>query len=95
MAITAPKFQQSENDIRRLHFTKPWEIYVAEPLVPQVDIGLDLLSFRKHCGAHIIGFEDKHPPFTAPLCDDFAFFFDELAEMCESNLHPMVDDLTE
>ena len=66
---------------------------MAEPLVPQVDIRLDLLLFRKHNGAHVVGFEDKHPPFTTPLRDYLAFLFYEAVEMRESNLHTLVDDL--
>ena len=62
----------------------------SEPIASQVDVRLDLLSFRKHCGASLIGVEDKHPPFTAPLHDYFAFLFDVAAEVCELNLHTLV-----
>ena len=68
---------------------------MAELLVPQVDIRFDPLSFCVQRGSGLIGVEDKHPPFTAPLRDYFAFLFYEAAEMRESNLHSLVDDLTD
>ena len=57
---------------------------MAEPLVP----------FRKHCSSDFICFEDKHPPFTMPLCDDLPFFLDEAVEVHESDLHPLVNNLS-
>ena len=54
---------------------------MAYPLMPQVDIRLDFLSFREHCGAYIIGVEDGHPPISMPLRNNLAFFLDEAPEM--------------
>ena len=51
-------------------------------------------SFCKYSGSDLICFEDKHPPFSAPLCDDLAFFFDEAPEVRESDLHPLVKKKT-
>ena len=70
------------------------EVDVADLLMPQLDVRLNLLPFREHNGVDIIRFEDKHPPIAMPLPDDFAFFFDEAHEMCESDLHPLVDNLS-
>ena len=67
---------------------------MAEPLVPKVDIRLDLLPFHKHCCSDFISVEDERPPFSAPLRKDFALFFDVATEMRESNLHPLVNDLS-
>ena len=69
------------------------EINVADPLVPHVDVRFDLLSFIKHSVADVIRLEDKHPPFSAPLHNDFAFFFYEAAVVSEPNLHALIDDL--
>ena len=69
---------------------------MAEPLVPQVDIRFDFLSFRKHSGSHIVRFEDEHPQFSTPLRDYLAFFFfDEAPEMSKSNLHALVDNFSD
>ena len=68
---------------------------VAYPLMPQVDIRLNYLSFRKHCGTTVTGVEDKHSPVSTPLRNDFAFFLDEAPEMREPDLHPLVDDLSD
>ena len=68
---------------------------MAEPLVPKVDIRLDLLPFHKHCCSDFISVEDERPPFSMPLRNAFALFFDEAPEMRESNLHPLVDDLSD
>ena len=34
LAIPVAKFWQSENNVLRLHFTKPQEVNIVEPLVP-------------------------------------------------------------
>ena len=51
------------------------------------------MSSGKHCGADVICVEDEYPPFPPPLRDDLAFF-DEASEVCELDLHPLVDDLS-
>ena len=63
--------------------------------MPQVDIRLDFLSFREHGGAYIIGVKDKHPPISVPLHNKLALFLNEAPEMRESDLHPLVDDLSD
>ena len=68
---------------------------VAYPLVPQVDIRFDFLSFTEHCGANVIGVEDEHPPFSVSLCNNLAFFLFEAPEMREPDLHPLVEDLSD
>ena len=74
---------------------KPLIVDVAYPLMPQVDIRLDFLSFREHCGAHVIGVEDKHPPVSMAFRNNLAFFLHEALEMCEPDLHSLVDDLSD
>ena len=72
---------------------KLWEVDIVELLVPQVDVRLNLLPFGKHNGVDVICFEDKHPPFSAPVCNNSVFFFNETHEMSESNLHAFVNNL--
>ena len=66
---------------------------VAYPLMPQVDIQLDFLSFRDQGGTYVIGVEDEHPPISVPLRNNLTFFLDEAPEMREPDLHPFGDDL--
>ena len=73
----------------------PLVVEVTYPLMPQVDIRLDFLSFHEQGDANVIGVKDEHPPIYAPLCNNLALFLDEAPEICESNLHPLVDDLSE
>ena len=95
MGLLATEFRQSEHNLFRLQVLKPLIVVVAYPLMPQVDIRLDFLSFREHGGAYVIGVEDEHPPISAPLRNNLAFFLDVAPEMCESNLHPLVNDLSD
>ena len=66
-----------------MQLLKPLEVDVADPLMPQVDIQFDFLSFGEHCSAYAISFEDEHPPFSSPLCDDLSFFFNEATKVGE------------
>ena len=95
MCLTATKFGQSEHHLFRLQVLKPLVVDVAYPLMPQVDIRLDFSSFREHGGAYVISVEDEHPPISAPLHNNLAFFLDEAPEMREPDLHPLVDDLSD
>ena len=70
LAFLATELQLSKYHLFRLQFFKLRKVDVADLLVPQVDIRFDLLSFHIHHGANIIDMEDKHPPFSAPTCDD-------------------------
>ena len=71
------KFGQSEHHLFRLQVMKLLIVDRAYPLVLYVDIRLDFLSLREHCGATVTGVEDKHPPVSAPLRNKSAFFLDE------------------
>ena len=93
LCLPATKFGQSEYYLFRLQLLKPLKVDVAYPLVPQVDVGYDFLSLCEHCGAPVSGVEDEHPPVSAPLRNHAAFFLDEAPEVCEPNLHPLVNDL--
>ena len=53
------------------------------------------MSFGEQSGADVICIEDEHPPFSASLHDDLAFFFDEAPEVVEPDLHPLIDDLAD
>ena len=72
---------------------KPLIVDVVNPLMPQVDIRFNFLSFGKHCGVNIVCVKDEHPPFSSPLHDDFPFFLDEATKVGEPDLHPLVDAL--
>ena len=74
---------------------KPGVVEVAYPLMPQVRIRLDFLSFFEQGGSNIIGVEDEHLPVSAPLRNKLALFLDEASGMRESYLHPLVDDLSD
>ena len=50
MTLLAIEFRQAENNVPRLHLMKSWEVDVAEPLLPQVDVRIDLLPFGEHSG---------------------------------------------
>ena len=91
----AAELRQTKNNLFRLQVLKPLVVDVAYPLVPQVDIRLDLLSFGEQRGADIIGVEDEHPPVSAPLRNDLTLFLNEAPEVHKSHLHPLVDDLTD
>ena len=60
--------------------------------MPQVDVGFDLLSLRKHRGTNIIGLEDKHPLVSAPTFDQLALFFNEAAMVIKSDLHALIEN---
>ena len=94
MGLPAIEFWQSEHNLFLLEVLQPLVVDVAYPLMPQVDIRLDFLSFREHGGAYVISVEDEHPPIFAPLCNNLAFFLNEAPEMRQPDLHPLVDDLT-
>ena len=94
LGLPATKLRQTENNLFRLQVLKPPVINVANPLVPEINIGFDLLSFGEQRGADVIGVEDEHPPVSAPLRNDLALFLNEAPEVRESHLHPLVDDLT-
>ena len=71
MALPTTEFRQAENDHLRLHLLKPREVDAAEVLALEVDELFNCLAFGEHSGGDVIRFEDKHPPFSAPLHDDF------------------------
>jgi hypothetical protein len=97
LCLTATKFGQIENYLSRLQILKLPVVDVAYPLVPQVDIRLGFLSLREQSGVGAIAgtVEDEHPPISAPLRNNTAFFFDEGSEMRKPNLHPLVDNLSD
>ena len=95
LVLLVTEFRQSEDNLFRLEVLKPLVVDVAYPLMPQVDIRLNFLSFHEQGGAYVIGVEDEHPPISAPLRNNLALFLDEAPKMRESNLNPLVDDLSD
>ena len=95
LAYLATELWQSGNHVFRLQLLKLLEIDLADFLVPQVDIRLDHLPFREHSGTHIIPFEDKHPPISASLRNNFALILNEAPKVRKPHLHPLVDNLTD
>ena len=45
------KFRQPENNVLRLHFTKPREVNMDDPIVPLVNIQLNIFPFHKERGS--------------------------------------------
>ena len=95
LCLPATKFGQSEHYLFRLQVLKPLVVDVTYPLVPQVDVRLGFLSLCECCGAALSGVEDEHPPISAPLRKNLAFFLDEAPEMRKPDLHPLVDNLSD
>ena len=95
LGLVATEFWQFEHNLFRLQVLKPLVLDVAYPLMTQVDIRLDFLSFPEHSGAYVIGVKDEHPPISAPLRNNVAFFLNEAPEMSEPDLDPLVDDLSD
>ena len=91
----ASELRQAEHNLFRLQLLKPSKIDVADPLMPQVDIRFNFLSFGEHCSADVVRVEDEHPPFSSILCDDLSFFFNEAAKVGEPNLHSLFDNLSD
>ena len=89
----ATKFWQYEQNLFRLLVLKPLVVDVAYPLMPQVNVLLNVFSFCKYDGANAIGVKEEHPPLFTPLRNNLALILNEAPEMHESILHPLVDDL--
>ena len=77
-----------------LQFLKLLKIYVANSLVPLVNLGFDLLSFCEHRGANIICLEDDHPPISTPMRDQPTFVLNEACVVIEPYLHSLGDHLS-
>ena len=95
LAFPATELWLSRNHMFQLHLLKLSEVDVANPLMPQVDVRLELVHFREHSGANIIGFEDEHSSIPVPFCNDSTFVLDEASMMSEPNLHTLIYDLTD
>ena len=91
LCLPATKFGSSEHYLFRLQVFKPLVVDVAYPLVPQVNVRLGFLSSCEHCGATVSGVKDKHPPVSAPLRNNTAFFLNEASEVCKPDLHRPTD----
>ena len=51
LAVPATTFRQPENNVLRLHFTKPREVNMDDPIVPLVNIQLNIFPFHKERGS--------------------------------------------
>ena len=83
LAFPATELWLSRNHMFQLHLLKLSEVDVANPLMPQVDVRLELVHFREHSGANIIGFKDEHSSILASLRDDPTFLLNEASMMSE------------
>ena len=62
------------------------------PHMAEVDVRFDLLSFGEHSSTNVVCFKDEHPPI---LCNELAFILDEVPMMSESDLHSLINDLSD
>ena len=51
--------RESEYDSLRLHSAKPLEVYMANPLVSQLDVCLGFVTFGVHGRFYLVRFEDE------------------------------------
>ena len=79
----------------QLEFLKLLIVNVVDLLVPQVDVGFDLLSFCKHCDTNFICLEDKHPPISTSTRDQPTLVLDEETEVIKPYMHALIDDLSD
>ena len=56
--------RESEYDSLRLHSAEPLEVYVADSLVPQLDICLGFETFNIHNRFHLIRIDNEHVAFS-------------------------------
>ena len=61
--------RKSDYDSLRLHRAKLLEFYVADSLVPQLDVCLDFETFGVHGRFYLFRIEDEHASFS-PLSFD-------------------------
>ena len=87
--------RKSDYNSVRLHRTKPLEVYVADSLVPQLDVCLGFETFGLHGRFYLIRIEDKHAAFSPPLSYESAIFLEETTFVVETNLHALLHDLAD
>ena len=87
--------RKSYNDSLGLHRAKPLEVYVADSLVPQLDVCLSFETFDIHGRFYLIRIEDEHATFSPPLRYELAIFLDEATFVVEADLHALLHDLAD
>ena len=76
MGIFLCKLWQAMHNSFHLHRSEFTEAYMFNPLVPQLDIRLDLESLFIHCCVHIGHVEDKHVTFSSYISNKMALILD-------------------
>ena len=66
---------------------KPLEVYVANSLVPQLDVCLGFVTFGVNGRFYLVRIENEHATFTLPLRYERSIFLDEATFVVEANLH--------
>ena len=87
--------QKSNYDSLRLHSAKPLEVYVADSLVPQLDVCLDFETFGVHGRFYLVRIEDEHAAFSPPLSYDSTIFCYKASSVVETDLHALLHDLAD
>ena len=79
----------------QLHRTKPLEVYVADSLVPQLDVCLDFETFGVHGRFYLVRAEDEQVTVSPSLRNESTIFLDEATFIVEENLHALLHDLAD
>ena len=87
--------QKSNYDSLRLHRSKPLEVYVADSLVPQLDVRLGFETFVIHGRYHLVQIENEHATFSPSSCYESTIFFDKASSVVETDLHALLHDLAD
>ena len=69
--------QKSDYDSLRLHSTKSLEVYVADSLVPQLDVCLGFETFGVHGRVYLVRIKDEQATVSLSLGYESAIFLDE------------------
>ena len=77
----------------RLHWLEFIKVYMANSLVPQLNIGLVLESLCIHRCVHLGRDEDKHVNFSSCMSDKLDLILNEANFLVESYLHSLLDNL--
>ena len=86
--------RKSDDDSLRLHRVKPLEFYVADSLVPQLNVCLGFETFGVHGRFYLVRIEDEHATFSPSLGYDSTISLDEASVVVETDLHALLHDLS-
>ena len=68
---------------------------MVDPLMPQIDMRFNFLTFGKQRGADFIRVEDEHPLFSMPFRNNLALFLDEAPKVGKSSVHSLVINMAD